>query len=124
MDLEDYKSYIGSLNHEQLIDIHRNLDKEKFPERYTVLTDALEIRNRKLQEIQNESKKEFKMTKGRKFILFFWSAVVIYALIYEEMPTKQGFVSFEEKPFIFLICLFIFVGVGAYFYTKDEDEDT
>ena len=40
-DIEEYSNYIKKLSLEELQDIYRHIDKESFPERYTLIEELL-----------------------------------------------------------------------------------
>lgn len=74
-EMPDYKKY----NREQLLDVKRNINKEKFPDRYAIVEEELRKRiNEPPRETTGSMKKNRYQTFGRRFWAGFLDGLVLW----------------------------------------------
>ena len=129
MQEPDYSSY--SL--EELKDVLRVIDRDNYPDR--VLKAQNEIKLRESDKLPEEGvkskpapeqaapKKQGKKS-ARVIVLAIWPALVFLSIYFGKLPSRNGFVTYDENPGLFVFCIMIFIGVGIYFYNGRDDIDT
>lgn len=115
---------------EELTDSLKHIDKEAFPTRAKSI--ELEIEQRKAGVPPKQVVKTFeshsspsKIEKGKKsargIVLAIWPATVFFSIFYGKLPSRNGLISYQEEPGLFVTSLIIFIGVGFYFYHGRDD---
>jgi len=112
----DYCSYTL----EELYDVHENIDKDAYPERYKELLKELASREKEEaakepDEAEEIKKPKRKRTNKEKIITSSFVLIAAAACLYfGEIPGKHGGLSIDDDPIAFWITMIFCVGLAVY----------
>ena len=101
---------------EELHDVHSNIDKGAYPERYQELLTELSTRKKTEQKAVVEKKikkpKRKRTNKEKVISSGFVLIAVVACIYYEKTPGKHGGLSMIEEPYFFWGTLLFCVGLA------------